>query len=81
MKTYNFRVIVEPDEDRWFAYSPGLEHRGAATWGYTKEEARANIRVVLKMTLESMIEHGEHIPEEPIPDSETIGEPRVTITI
>ena len=65
MKAYTFRVVIEPDEDRWFAYSPTLEDRGAATWGYTHDEAWENIQEVLKMTLESMIEHGEQIPEEP----------------
>jgi predicted RNase H-like HicB family nuclease len=65
MKAYTFRVVIEPDEDRWFAYSPTLEDRGGATWGYTREDARENIKAVLKMTLESMIEHGEQIPEDP----------------
>ena len=65
MKAYTFRAVIEPDEDRWFAYSPTLEDRGAATWGYTHEDARENIKAVLKMTLESMVKHGEPIPEEP----------------
>jgi hypothetical protein len=39
MKTYAFRVVVEPDEDRWFAYCPTLKKYGATTWGYTKAEA------------------------------------------
>ena len=56
MKTYTFRVVVEPDEDRWFAYCPVLEDKGGATWGYTKEEALKNIREVVEMTVESMIE-------------------------
>jgi len=64
VKTYVFKVIVEPDEDRWFSCCPILEHRGAATWGYTKEEALKNIKDVLKITIESIIEHGEAIPEE-----------------
>lgn len=66
MKTYNFKVIIEPDEDRWLAYSPTLVERGAGTWGYTKEEAKANIQVVLKMTIESMIRHGETIPQDSV---------------
>ena len=70
MKTYNFKVIIEPDEDRWLAYSPTLVERGAGTWGYTKEEARTNIQVVLKMTIESMIRHGETIPEDSVLDNE-----------
>lgn len=65
MKTYQFRVVVAPDEDRWIAYCPVLEAKGAATWGYTRAEAIKNIREVLQMTLDSMSRHGESVPEEP----------------
>jgi predicted RNase H-like HicB family nuclease len=81
MKTYTFRVVVEPDEDRWFAYCPVLEHKGGATWGYTKEEALKNIREVVEMTIESMIEHGEPIPEEPETEVKVSSEPLVAITV
>jgi predicted RNase H-like HicB family nuclease len=47
--TYTFRVVVEPDEDRWRAYCPALEEQGAATWGHTREEALQHIREVLEM--------------------------------
>jgi predicted RNase H-like HicB family nuclease len=80
MKTYNFKVVIEPDEDRWLAYSPALVDRGAGTWGYTKEEARANIQVVLRMTIESMIRHGETIPEDTTLENEG-EEPQIAITI
>jgi len=39
MRTYIFKVAIEPDEDKWVAYSPELKDRGGATWGETKEEA------------------------------------------
>ena len=78
-KTYIFRVVVEPDEDRWFAHCPVLEDKGAATWGYTKEEALKNIREVVEMTVESMIEHKEPIPEEP--DVQIFSEPRVAVIV
>jgi len=48
-KTYVFTVVVEPDEDRWIAYSPLLKSRGAATWGYTREDALVSIQEVLQM--------------------------------
>jgi len=32
MKTYVFRVVLEPDEGHWFAYWPVLEEKGGATW-------------------------------------------------
>jgi predicted RNase H-like HicB family nuclease len=68
-RTYIFRAVVEPDEERWFACCPILEDEGVATWGYTKEEALKNLREVLEMTIESMIDHEEPIPEEPTDQS------------
>ena len=70
MKTYTFQVVIEPDEDRWRAYSPELEEYGGATWGYTREEAEQNIREVLVMVLEDMIEENDPIPE-------SLGEPGI----
>ncbi|MBF0552960.1 MAG: type II toxin-antitoxin system HicB family antitoxin [Nitrospirae bacterium] len=61
-KTYTFKVVVEPDDDRWFAYCPALHTKGAATWGYTQEEALKNIREVVEMTVETMLEDNEPIP-------------------
>jgi predicted RNase H-like HicB family nuclease len=80
VKTYLFRVVVEPDEDRWVAYCPLLEEKGAATWGYTKEEALKNIREVVEMTMESMIEHKEPIPEEPGSEVQVFSEAKVAVT-
>jgi len=62
MKTYTFDVAVEPDEDRWHAECPILVRQGAATWGYTREEALKNIEEVVRMVVESLIERGESIP-------------------
>ena len=81
MKTYVFRVVVEPDEDRWFAYCPVLEEKGGATWGYTREEALRNIREVVEMTIESLIEHGDPVPEEPEAEVKVFPEPLVAITV
>ncbi len=81
MRTYTFNVVIEPDEDRWFAYCPVLEDRGAATWGYTKNEARANIYEVLKMTLASMIDHDEAIPENIVVANESPEELLIAVTL
>lgn len=64
MRTYTFKVVVEPDADRWHAYAPALVEQGGATWGYTREEALKNIHEVIPMVVESLIEHGEYVPEE-----------------
>ncbi len=80
MKTYLFRIIVEPDDGKWLAVCPALEERGGATWGSSPEEALKNIQEVLQLTLQSMSEHGEPLPGES-PDIETFSEPRVTVTL
>ena len=72
-KTYKFQVVVESDEGYWLACCPTLEEKGAATWGKSYEEAYINIHQVLRMTIESMISHGEPIPDEaPAPSADTI---------
>jgi predicted RNase H-like HicB family nuclease len=77
MKTYVFRVVVEPDEDRWSAYCPALQHYAAVTWGRTQEEALQHIREVVQMVVEELIEDGEPIPE----DVQVSEEPLVAVTI
>jgi len=65
MRTYSYRVVVEPDEDfdgnpkGWHAYCPALERQGASTWGATESEALQNINALVQMVVESMMEHGE----------------------
>ncbi len=81
IKTYLFKVVVEPDEDRWVAYCPVLKDKGGATWGYTKREALKNIGEVIQMTVESMIEHGERIPEKPMEEVKIFSEPSVAVTV
>jgi predicted RNase H-like HicB family nuclease len=61
--TYTFKVVVEPDEECWRAYCPALEAQGAATWGYTREEALRHIREVLEMIVAELVEEGEPVPD------------------
>ena len=79
MTSYVFKVVVEPDEDRWHAYCPALIERGGATWGATRQEALANIEDVVKMVVASMMEQGEAI--EPADSVEVSREPRVAVTV
>jgi predicted RNase H-like HicB family nuclease len=81
MKTYTFKVVVEPDEDRWHAYCPALEGQGASTWGHTREEALKHIHEVVQLVVESMIEHGEKLPEETTEEVQITVEPRVTVNV
>ena len=77
MTTYLFKVVVEPDEDRWSAHCPTLKHLGAATWGNTREEALKHIDEVVHMVVAELIEDGDPIPED-VPVSE---EPLIAITV
>jgi Uncharacterized conserved protein len=61
MKTFAFRVIVEPDDDRWHSYCPALERYGASTWGNTKEEAIKHIGKVVQMVIDELTQDGEAI--------------------
>ncbi len=80
-KTYVFRVVVEPDEDRWFAYAPLLRDQGATTWGYTREEAFRHIAEVVLMTVMSMVRHGESVPEESRMASRVVPERQVAVAV
>ena len=79
-RTYLFRVVVEPDEDRWHAYCPVLGGIGGATRGYTREEALKNIGEVVELIIEELIEDGEHIPEALENEVQIFSEPRVMVT-
>jgi len=80
MRTYVFKVMVEPDEDRWHAYCPVLEDKGGATWGYTREEALKNISEVVEMIIEELIEDGESIPEAPEEEVQVFADFPATLT-
>jgi predicted RNase H-like HicB family nuclease len=81
LKTYTFNIVVEPDEDRWHAYCPALHAQGAATWGLTRAEALKNIEDVLRLVMESMVEHSEPLPQSVRGEVEVTVEPRVAITV
>lgn len=77
MKSYVFRVVLEPDEEAWRAYIPDLEQKGASTWGKTRDEALGNIREVAQMVIESMLDDGESLP----PGVTEVDEPVVAVTV
>lgn len=81
MKTYIFKAVVEPDDDRWAAYCPVLLPHGTSTWGTTREEALKNLEEVVRMVLESLVEHGDPVPQGPLSDVRISEEPQVAVTI
>ena len=79
MKTYKFRVVLEPDGEGWHIYVPELRGIGASTWGYTQEDALKYIREVLEMIIEEFSEEGNPLPSAdamPVSDG-----PAVTVTV
>ena len=74
IKTYIFRVIIEPDEDRYYAEVPALPD--CHTWGHTYEEALKNIKEAAEICVETMIEDGQPIPEE---DTQTLHKFPITV--
>ena len=90
MKTYSFKVVVEPDEDAqgnpaWHAFCPALESIGAATSGRTREEALRNINEVVHMLVQEFMEEGKPLPEGPEGSVEvkeiSQEDPRIAVTV
>ena len=92
MKTYNFKVIIERDEDvdgnaaGWHACCPALESLGGSTWGETRKDALKNINEVVHMIVQELVEDGEPLPEGPqdLVEVEEIShqeQPRIAVTV
>jgi len=61
MSTYKFSVVVEKDNDGYFASCPELQ--GCYTQGDFYEEAMENIQDAIKLHVEDRIENGEDIQQ------------------
>jgi predicted RNase H-like HicB family nuclease len=90
MKTYSFKVVVEPDEDAqgnpaWHACCPALESVGGATSGRTREEALHKINDLIRTIVQEFADEGEPLPEGPRDsvDIEEVSdeEPRIAVTV
>lgn len=60
--TYQFTVVIEPDEGGLHAFVPVLP--GCHTFGSTVEETRVNILKAIELHVESMHADGEIVPLE-----------------
>lgn len=80
MVTYLFRAILEPDGKAWTASAPALVAQGASTWGATPEEAMRNLEEVVRMVVDSLVEHGEAIPASPTDQVRRCAEPWIAVT-
>jgi predicted RNase H-like HicB family nuclease len=89
MKTYAFKVVLEkdkwpdePDEKAvWRAYIPALEHKGAASWGYTEKEALENLKNAVDLLVEYLLEVGEAIPSEPRSQIQVSDVPLIAVAV
>ncbi len=61
MKRYKVSVVIEKDEDGYFAFSPELQ--GCYAHGESYEEVIENIKDAIRLHLEDRIENKETIPE------------------
>jgi predicted RNase H-like HicB family nuclease len=71
MKTYSFKVVVEPDEDAqgnpaWQASCPALESVGGATSGRTRAEALRRINELIRAIVQEFADEGEPLPQGPL---------------
>ena len=82
--SHTFRIVIEDDQfedgrPAYHAYCPAL--LGCHTWGYSYEEAKANIREAILLYLEDMIESGEEIPLDPSVHTAANESPLVMVTV
>jgi predicted RNase H-like HicB family nuclease len=81
MKTYTFKVVVEPDEGGYHAYCPALRRYGAVTQGATPLEALKNISEVVQMIVDELQEDGIPLPDHSDNDVAVFDGARVAITV
>ena len=61
MAVYRFTVVIERDEEGYYAFCPELQ--GCYTQGDTYEETLANIKDAIRLHVEDRVEVGEEIPQ------------------
>ena len=60
MKTYRFSIIIERDEEGYFAFCPELQ--GCYTQGDTYEEVLENIKDAIRLHVNDRLDNGEEVP-------------------
>jgi len=55
-------VVIERDEEAYFAFCPELQ--GCYTQGGTYEEVLENVRDAIRLHVEDRLEMGEEIPQD-----------------
>lgn len=81
MRTYSFKVVIEPDEGGFHAYCPALRRYGAVSQGATEAEAARNIDEVIHMIVDELREDGVPLPSASSDDVEITDGARVAVTV
>ena len=63
MRYFSFNIVIEKEQEDegYYAYSPTLP--ACFSNGKTIEEARINIRAAIEQHIESLMSHGQPIPQ------------------
>ncbi len=61
MKNYRFSIVIEKDENGYFAFCPEIQ--GCYTQGDTYEEALKNIKDAIRLNVKDRVESKEDIPK------------------
>ncbi len=61
LKSYRFSVVIEKDQEGYFAFCPELQ--GCYTQGETYEEALENIKDAIRLHVEDRLAAGEEVPQ------------------
>lgn len=64
------RIVVEPDEDGFHAYCPGL--KGVHACGATEEESVQNAKDAVNAYIHSLLKHNDPIPLSVLESDETM---------
>ena len=79
MKTIILKVNLTKEEDgRWSAIIPTLP--GCSSWGYSEQEALANMKDAAEIYIEDMIDAGEVFPTD-TDNMDIIDQPAVAVSI
>ena len=64
MTFYTFEIVIEkePEDEGYLASSPTLP--GCFSNGRSMEEARRNIRAAIQQHVESLLAHGQPVPQQ-----------------
>jgi len=61
MKTYRFSIVIERDEEGYFAFCPELQ--GCYTQGDTYEKVLENIKDAIRLHVNDRLDSGEEVPQ------------------